>query len=107
MYIIGVSLLSLYPLAYAFRLPVIAIVGVSLLSAFGSALRSGTLMAITHASYMAEKRSDRSYHSFLSNKTIATFIARALSGVSGGALYVYNPDVPYIATYISQPLGWQ
>lgn len=100
MYIIGVGLLSLYPLAYAFRLPVIAIIGVSLLSAFGSALRSGTLMAITHASYVTEKRSGRSYHSFLSNKTIATFIARALSGVTGGALYMHNPNAPYIATFI-------
>jgi MFS family permease len=101
MYLIGVSLFSLYPLAYALELPLVMIALVSVVSAFGSALRSGTLVALTHESYKQAKRSDKSYHAFLSNELLAAFMARAISGVAGGMLYALDPHAPYVAMAVA------
>lgn len=98
-FIIGAALLALYPIVYIFELPVWAIFVVSIFSAFGSALRSGTLIALTHDSFQKDNRSDEDYHKFLSNEKVVTFVARALSGVAGGALYAFDPHGPYIAIF--------
>lgn len=100
MLLVGSLLLSLYPLAYYFELPVALILVVSLISALGSALRSGTMLALTHDSYKKENRSDEEYHAFLSNEKVLTFTARALSGIAGGYLYSLNPHWPYAAMFI-------
>lgn len=101
MYLIGVALFSLYPLAYVLELPVIMIALVSIVAAFGSALRSGTLVALTHESYKQEGWSDKSYHTFLSNELLVAFIARAISGVAGGMLYSFDPHAPYVAMAVA------
>ena len=101
MFLIGIALLSLYPLVYIFELPVIVIFLVSLVTAFGSALRSGALIPLVHDAYKKEGRSDRDYHNFLSSEKTITFIARALSGVTGGILYAFEPHIPYIAMFLT------
>ena len=100
MFLIGAALLSLYPVAYMLELPIWAIFLISIVAAFGSALRSGTLVPLTHASYQKEGRSDRDYHAFLSSEKTVTFIARALSGIGGGILYAIDPHSPYLAMFI-------
>lgn len=100
-FIIGASLLALYPIVYIFELPVWAILVVSIFSAFGSALRSGTLIPLAHDSFKKDGRSDEEYHKFLSNEKVITFMARALSGVAGGALYAWDPHAPYVAIFVA------
>ncbi|HEY5667851.1 MAG TPA: MFS transporter [Candidatus Saccharimonadales bacterium] len=101
MYLVGMVLFSLYPLAYVFELPVVFIALISVVAALGSALRSGTLVALTHDSYRKEGRSDKSYHAFLTNELLGSFVARAISGVAGGALYALNPRAPYIGMFLA------
>ena len=101
MYLVGIALFSLYTLAYVAKLPVPLIALVSMIAAFGSALRSGALVALTHDSYRKDGRSDKSYHAFLSNQLLGVFIARAISGVSGGILYALNPRAPYVAIFLA------
>jgi len=103
-FLIGVALLMWYPLVYALEAPIAIILAVSLLAAFGSALRSGALIPIVHDAFIREKRSDREYHAFLSNERTLSFIARAISGVAGGLLYALDPHTPYIAMFISYAL---
>lgn len=98
-FLVGTVLLSLYPIAYIAKLPVAAIFVVSLVSAFGSALRSGALVPLVHDSYKKEGRSDQEYHNFLSNEKVLTFVARALSGVIGGIMYATSPQLPYAAIF--------
>lgn len=100
MFLIGAGLLMWYPLIYAIEGSVAAIFAVSALAAFGSALRSGTLIPLTHDSYKKEGRSDQEYHSFLSTEKVLTFIARAISGVGGGLLYAADPHAPYVAMFV-------
>jgi len=100
MFIVGAALLALYPIGYIYELPLLTILVLSLLSALGSALRSGTLVPLTYASYKLENRSDADYHKFLSTNHTLLFIARALSGVVGGLLYAYDPHAPYVAIFI-------
>src|SRR5688500_18349190 len=47
MFLIGAALMAGYPLVYAVEAPILIIFAVSLLAAFGSALRSGTLIPLT------------------------------------------------------------
>lgn len=101
MFLIGVALLSLYPLVYIFELPVFVIFIVSVIAAFGSALRSGTLMPLVHDAYKKDGRPDRDYHNFLSSEKTITFIARAISGVVGGLLYTFEPHAPYAAIFLT------
>lgn len=95
--LVGAVLLCFYPLAFVVKLPVVAIFLVSAISAVGSALRSGPLLAVTHQSYRKAGRPTDEYNSFLSNKLLAEFVARIVSGAAGGALYVVLPELPYLA----------
>ncbi len=59
---------------------------------------------IANGGYNAYKKADLSekqYHSFLSSKQMTTFIARALSGITGAALYAIHPSWPFIALTIA------
>jgi MFS family permease len=103
-YLIGVALMMLYPVAYIYKLPVPAIFVLSAISALGSAMRSGTMLALTNVSYKQDGRSDKEYHSFLSSELTVIFIARALSGVCGGLLYATDPRAPYVACLITYAL---
>jgi hypothetical protein len=100
LFLIGVALLALYPIGYIFELPLLTILVLSLLAGLGSALRSGTVVPLTYASYKLENRSDAEYHNFLSTNNTLLFIARALSGVAGGLLYAYDPHAPYMAILV-------
>lgn len=100
MFIIGSLLLITYPVAFMLRAPFPVLFGVGVITAFGSALQSGTLTAMTHASFKKEKRSDKDYHAFLSNIKICEFSARACSGIAGGFLYAQNPIYPFAALSI-------
>lgn len=99
MFLVGAGLLALYPLVYIWEMPVAVIFGVSLVAAFGSALRSGALIPLAHEAYRADKRSEEAYHAFLSTEKTLTFTARALSGVCGGLLYTFDPRAPYVAMF--------
>jgi MFS family permease len=99
-FIIGQLLFSLYPLAYAFKFPLVALVIVCLISAVGSALRSGALLPIVHASYEKAGLGEKAYNNFLSTNMVGTFIARALTGVAGAALYAVNPKWPFFAMFV-------
>jgi MFS family permease len=100
MFLIGAALLAGYPLVYALEAPVFVIFAVSIVAALGSALRSGTLIPLTHDTYKMEGRSDKEYHAFLSTEKTLTFLARAVSGVAGGLLYAMDPHAPYIAMFV-------
>jgi MFS family permease len=100
MFLIGAALMAGYPLVYALEAPVPIIFAVSVLAALGSALRSGTLIPLTHDAYKKEGRSEHEYHAFLSTEKTLSYIARALSGVVGGLLYTANPHAPYIAMFV-------
>lgn len=100
-FIIGQFLFALYPLAYAFKFPVILLVLTALISAVGSAMRSGALIPIVHRSYGLAGLDENKYNNFLSNNQTASFIARALTGVTGAALYSINPTWPFFAMFIA------
>jgi hypothetical protein len=100
MFLIGAALLASYPLVYALEAPIFVIFAVSMVAALGSALRSGTLIPLTHDTYKKEGRSDKEYHAFLSTEKTLTFLARAVSGVAGGLLYAMDPHAPYIAMFV-------
>lgn len=104
MYLYGVALLALHPFAYIFKLPVFAIFLLSVIVAFGSALRSGTLLALTHESFKQDGRSEKAYHQFLSTNKIYVFTARAISGVAGGIMYELDPRLPFVAILITYVL---
>ena len=101
MFLFGVVMLMLYPVGYILRLPVMALFVINAVSAFGSALQSGALVALTHQSYKQEQRTEAEYHSFLSNTISVAFVARAVSGIGGGMLFAYNPVAPFVAMFIA------
>jgi MFS family permease len=96
-FIIGNLLLALYPLAYVFDAPVPLLISICLLSGVGSALRSGALLPLVHKSFEEAGLSGKPYNTFLSNNSVVSFGARAISGVAGAALYTMDPVLPFIA----------
>lgn len=96
-FLIGGALLSVYPIGYFLGLPLGVILLLNLISAVGSSISSGTVLPIVHNSYQSEKRSEKDYHSFLSNRLTALYIARAASGILGGIFYAIDPILPFIA----------
>jgi hypothetical protein len=71
-----------------------------LISAVGSALRSGALLPIVHASYEKAGLGEKAYNNFLSTNMVGTFIARALTGLAGAALYAVDPKWPFFAMFV-------
>jgi MFS family permease len=98
-FIVGQLLFSLYPLAYAFKLPVGLLILVCFISAIGSSMRSGALLPIVHSIYEQAGLGDKAYNLFLSNNQMAMFIARAITGVTGAWLYTLNPTWPFYAMF--------
>lgn len=109
-FIVGQLLFCLYPLAYALKFSVVPLIMVCLISALGSAMRSGSLLPIVHASFKKAELSDKAYERFLSSNTVATFCARAVTGLVGAWLYSLNHVWPFYAmffvTFINFLLGF-
>lgn len=104
-FIVGSLLLAIYPIAYVVRPPFWILVACCLLGGLGQALTSGTLLPVVHDAYKKAGLSEHQYHSFLSSKQMATFIARAVSGVVGAALYSINPGWPFLALSVAMVLS--
>lgn len=96
-FVIGNLLLAIYPIAYVLKPPLPIIIACCLIGGLGNALTSGTLLPVVHNAYKKAGLSEKQYHSFLSTKQMTTFIARALSGITGAALYAIHPGWPFIA----------
>lgn len=94
-FIFGNMLLLLYPVAFILGAPLALFVPILILAGIGNAFTSGTLAPLVHASYEKAGLSNKSYHKFLSNDRAVTFIARALSGATGAALYTIEPWLPF------------
>lgn len=100
-FVLGNILLAIYPIAYVVKPPLPILVACCLVGGLGNALTSGTLLPVVHNAYKKANLSEKQYHSFLSSKQMTTFIARALSGVTGAALYAIHPSWPFIALTIA------
>jgi MFS family permease len=98
-FIVGQALFCLYPLGYAFEAPAALLACVCLISALGSAMRSGALLPIVHASYKKAGFSEHAYDRFLSTNHTFSFIARALTGITGAWLYTAKPAYPFLAMF--------
>lgn len=96
-FVLGNVLLAIYPIAYVIKPPLPVLIACCLVGGLGNALTSGTLLPVVHNAYKKAGLSEKQYHSFLSSKQMTTFIARALSGVAGAALYAIRPSWPFIA----------
>jgi len=96
-FVLGNLLLAIYPLAYAFEAPLILLVPCCLISGLGQALQSGALLPLVHKSYENADLGQKAYNAFLSNSHVVLFVSRALSGVSGAALYSINPKLAFFA----------
>ena len=96
-YILGSLLLMLWPMAYVFSVPLPLFFLLCLMSGFGNSLNSGAILPIVHESYKQAGYSEKTYNNFLSNYQVSTFVARALSGLLGAALYTIDPKLPFLA----------
>lgn len=95
-FIIGMSLSLVFPLAYLINPPLWIFFIAAGLSGLGYALSSGVLIPIVHYSYTASGKNDKEFNRFISHNSVALFIARATSGVTGAWLYTINPRLPFI-----------
>lgn len=104
-FIIGNVLLAIYPLAYVLGLPLLALIGCCIVSGLGNAMRSGALTPLVHKSYGAAGLSKKSYNAFLSSSHVTIFVGRALSGITGAAMYTLNPKLPFLAMFVATILN--
>ncbi len=63
-------------------------------------MRSGSLLPIVHASFKKAELGDKAYERFLSGNTMATFVARAATGLAGAWLYTLNHTWPFYAMFL-------
>jgi MFS family permease len=104
-YIMGMSLMSVFPLTFALNPPLPLFIILVIIAGFGSSLASGALIPLVHASFERAKLGKRQYHAFLSTNRATLFAARIPSALIGAWLYTIWAPAPFIAWFVAMVIA--